>query len=609
VLELVNKLEERTMDSAVTEADLRELRQKFQLLEGDRKAHYEMSMQVMKENKQLIADMRESNKTLRKELSRIQKNERSSVKTSAGEAATQKELKNLEKDVLALRKNFDTLRANAEDRRAELKKLRDEASALELESRRPNQEDTPLARRILSLESRLDKAMIKFNEAQSIRKTYEQIVKRLKEERVGFDNQLSAIERALESKGNDHEELLLLSADATHAKDVAAKDLERARENLVEARNEREKELKSKKEIVSVRSDMVSRLEHREQFKNEAIAETSGLMNDAEEDKLKTSLVVSQMAKGKAIEDTQKQRAKIDVFEEAFRKIKDATGVSDVNEVIQKIISQEDTQKNLKELTKETQDKIEKLQIEKQRLAQRVEEIKYSGTGGGHRRKMVDDHEENLAQSIAKMERAKLQYERFAKILINVKAGISHLSEKVNTVRQDQKQIALNDDTVVDVLLNCENTLVSILNKINAEADSDAKKELQYTVFSALEETEVSSSRPFNQRVFLPERRSVSTLSVSSKNADARRASIASLESKVADSYETSMMDSMEIPMDDDGEEELTRERIKKASQTIISTHEKKTKRMKQRRSSKAPTESNIAPSAAATMIKSPKAR
>lgn len=30
--------------------------------------------------------------------------------------------------------------------------------------------------------------MIKFNEASSIRKTYEQIVKRLKEERVGYDN-------------------------------------------------------------------------------------------------------------------------------------------------------------------------------------------------------------------------------------------------------------------------------------------------------------------------------------------------------------------------------------------------------------------------------------
>jgi hypothetical protein len=43
--------------------------------------------------------------------------------------------------------------------------------------------------------------MIKYNETQSIKKTYEQIVARLKEERVGFDNQLAALERTLAAKG------------------------------------------------------------------------------------------------------------------------------------------------------------------------------------------------------------------------------------------------------------------------------------------------------------------------------------------------------------------------------------------------------------------------
>ena len=37
-------------------------------------------------------------------------------------------------------------------------------------------------------------------------------------------------------------------------------------------------------------------------------------------------------------------------------------------------------------------------------------QIKYSGPGGGHRRKMVDDHEENLTISGAKLERARLKY-------------------------------------------------------------------------------------------------------------------------------------------------------------------------------------------------------
>lgn len=82
---------------------------------------------------------------------------------------------------------------------------------MELDSQRPHMEDNEHTRCIRALENRLDKAMIKYNEAQSIRKTYEQIVRRLKEERVGFDNQLAAIERTLGAKQRDYDELLLLA--------------------------------------------------------------------------------------------------------------------------------------------------------------------------------------------------------------------------------------------------------------------------------------------------------------------------------------------------------------------------------------------------------------
>jgi hypothetical protein len=54
------------------------------------------------------------------------------------------------------------------------------------------------------MENRLDKAMIKYNEAMSIKKAYELIVKRLREERIGYDNQLTAIEQSLKGKESDY---------------------------------------------------------------------------------------------------------------------------------------------------------------------------------------------------------------------------------------------------------------------------------------------------------------------------------------------------------------------------------------------------------------------
>jgi len=49
-------------------------------------------------------------------------------------------------------------------------------------------DDHPQMRSIRVMENRLDKAMIKYNEAMSIKKTYDLILKRLKEERIGYDN-------------------------------------------------------------------------------------------------------------------------------------------------------------------------------------------------------------------------------------------------------------------------------------------------------------------------------------------------------------------------------------------------------------------------------------
>ena len=59
--------------------------------------------------------------------------------------------------------------------RKELDIIKDSVKDLELDSQRPHMEDNEYTRRIRSLENKLDKAMIKYNEAQSIRKTYEQV--------------------------------------------------------------------------------------------------------------------------------------------------------------------------------------------------------------------------------------------------------------------------------------------------------------------------------------------------------------------------------------------------------------------------------------------------
>lgn len=73
---------------------------------------------------------------------------------------------NLEADLIKIRKQFDMMREQTKIKDQLLENFKDGVRDLELQSKRPNQEDSPVTRNIRMLENRLDKALIKFNEAQ-----------------------------------------------------------------------------------------------------------------------------------------------------------------------------------------------------------------------------------------------------------------------------------------------------------------------------------------------------------------------------------------------------------------------------------------------------------
>lgn len=416
------------------------------------------------------------------------------------------------------------------------------------------------------MENRLDKAMIKYNEAQSIRKTYEQIVKRLREERIGFDNQLAAIERTLAAKSHDYEELLLLSGDANHAKEMTTQDLERARSSYHGEKLKREKEAKDKQHVMQVKMDMYARLEQREIEKKDIIAKEAGDLSVDEENALKASVAMNTMKYGHSTLDQKEHRSKIDIFENAFRDIKEATGVSDVNEVIQKVYNQEGTTQNLKLVTRENQTRIEQLNADVVRIKREVEELRYSGSGGGHRRKLVDEHEENLTISSAKLERSKAKYDRLSKILVSVQAGVRHLEEKTISLGGENFTESIKRDNVVDILHQNERTLVKLLTDLQSTpgftngVELNDKDVAQSIEVLDLSDHAVSHSRPYNQRIPLPGEGGVKE----EDDLGEGQNSIGGFQSL----------------MSDEKDDALSRDKVKNASSQILMAQDKKKKRI-----------------------------
>jgi len=454
------------MDAA---EELADLQSRFDLLQGDRKAFYEQSQLTLKQNKDAVDALRKEGKELRNALQDMHK-ERGGSETSAIHEA---ELTKVEQALTLLRQRQNQVSCGNQAKAKALKQLEDELRDLQRSSSRPAHEANPLMRQIRTLENRLDKAMIKYNEAQSIRKTYDQIVKRLKEERVNFDNQLGAIEATLHAKEHDYEELLLMSHDASHAKDVARAELVKLQSLVAEERKARDKELNERRNAVSAREEMAQRMQDREKARQDIVLEAKGDLSAEAEEALKKNLVTNALHHSLNQNVMEGEQQVMSAYEAAFRKIKEATGVGDVNEVIQKFVTQKDTEKQLMNATKEAQAKIESLAEERNVMKHQVDEMKYSGAGGQSSRKEVEECEKKLADATQAQERVKTRHGRLTKVFVDIRAGIEHMSDKLEPVKLDQPAVPVSDDTIVDVMLQCDQKLLKMFGVVG-ELEDDA---------------------------------------------------------------------------------------------------------------------------------------
>ena len=86
----------------------------------------------------------------------------------------------------------------------------------------------------------------------------------------------------------------------------------------------------------------------------------------------KQNLFSCPLVEQKAVLSGEEQERKITTYEDAMNKIKDTTGVSDIKEVVQRFLSQGETQKHLEQL---------KTNNEKMLLRLKEEKVQFQGLG------------------------------------------------------------------------------------------------------------------------------------------------------------------------------------------------------------------------------------
>jgi len=99
--------------------------------------------------------------------------------------------------------------------------------------------------------------------------------------------------------------------------------------------------------------------------------------------------------------------------------------------------------------------------------------MKSSSTAGN--RRIVDEFEQLLSEAKVKSERIRTKYERLTKVMINVKAGIDHLGDKIHMAlgRAASPRVSTSSGPVIDSLKQCQKRLAMMQDLIKEKGGED----------------------------------------------------------------------------------------------------------------------------------------
>eukprot|EP00062_Callorhinchus_milii_P025911 gi/632987423/ref/XP_007910777.1/ PREDICTED: coiled-coil domain-containing protein 151 [Callorhinchus milii] len=543
---LAGKLTERL--KGPVQEQIWELQKKIQLLEGDKKAYFESSQWTIKKNKETILYLRNNNMKLHKELTDM----------LAGEKVVEEAFQDRDDETILLRsKNgkeavevIDQIVCNKVKQlnilkyETELRKKR--VSELELTHNQYLQETayqqrmrmttTQESKMLRSLENRLEKTHLKCHEAKHIMRIYQELKSHLQEESLTFQNQLDALEAEILRLQHELKELQDMNSNAQLSRDAAKAELHEHEEVKHRERRERERilveynKLADEKKVQAERAERraLRTLEHHEDIRFEPTAPS----------------------------ETRIDR-KFSALSEAFNWIKEVTAVSSVEEVVKRVVMQGDTQKQLEEMKEGNIRQLSLLREEKKKLVTQLEELKYSQNNNlSSGRQMLKELDSHVKQEKERQENELERLTYIIHIMMLVKAGVEHLSNKLRHIQMPKSYPAkaelpfTADAYVLDALELTEDKLLKILDDLKGINLDEVLQQIQEEEYHSTIEGKLPS---FNLRIQMP----------------------TTQKFELFDDYEDSA---------DDDDDVVTRAMLKKQSQQIVDWKTKRRSRPRKRR-------------------------
>merc|ERR1711939_361483 len=283
-----------------------------------------------------------------------------------------------------------------------------------------------IQKQIRQLENRLEKALVKFNEALAHNKELREEIDGLRRERVVFDSIYKKLERELDHKKKEMANIIEISNSAYESRDQAQQEMQALKKQLEEEQAAFEEEWKDLGRIIEA---------DRQRKANKAKVEEVGQrgeMTVEEEAGMKKKLIKGTWAIARDKASMHVQQKKVVNFEDAFSNIMEKTNIHSIEELVDTFINAEDKNFTLFNFVNELTSEIEKLEEQIQDIKAEVEKYRGQDMNSDHqRKKILKDLEEKLGRTETKAEQYDAKFAHSTKILGSLKDGIHSIFSNI----------------------------------------------------------------------------------------------------------------------------------------------------------------------------------
>lgn len=404
------------------QAELQQLQREYRHMEINRRAYAEESQALLRKQQATIDKLRKDNDFLKSEIAMIMRTS-NRVLSATDQETIQKMHDAGEKYVSAIdyeRKNIATMEEQIQVMRQKVLHQRRAMGGVNASKENHHM----IQKQIRILENRLEKALIKFNEAIAHNKTLRDNIDDLRRERVVYENIYRKMERELQDRKQQMAEIIELSNQSYEQRDTYQMEIA-----AIEQANRREQE-DFEEQMVELGRMLETDLKlpgAGSSTKSTTIRSTTAPTSD--------SLMMTtnpNLSKSKTLNfGDQSSAERVQNFEEAFNKIKAATGITDIEELVKTFIKNEDHNFSLFNYVNEQNNEIEKYEEQIQLL--REDEKKFALESGEdvHQHKQILKELETKLQSTETMaEKYEVRSQDLQRIIESLKRAIQSIYEK-----------------------------------------------------------------------------------------------------------------------------------------------------------------------------------